>query len=91
LRDTRARFDGLKAEFEQLAAALAAWEEKAEPVWQAITKEMIDECPDLSDVEVPRSEASGRTGRFVLFDSSCDYLTQMDHYNVWKDGEATDD
>jgi hypothetical protein len=43
-------------------------------------------APDLSDIEIPRSAVPSETERFVLFDSKRDYLTQMDNYNAWKDG-----
>ena len=43
----------------------------------------------FSSVEVPRSEAAGETDRFVLFDSKRDYLSQMDAYNAWRDGDES--
>jgi len=43
--------------------------------------------PDLSDVEIPRSEAPGETDSFVLFDSKRSYFEQMDFYNNWRDGD----
>jgi hypothetical protein len=50
-------------------------------------EELEEQCPDLSDVEIPRSKAPGGTDRFVLFDSTKDYLSQMDAYNAWRTGE----
>ena len=61
--------------------------EEADELWQTITEEMEERLPDLSDVEIPRSEAPGETDSFVLFDSKRDYFTQMDFYNAWRDGD----
>jgi hypothetical protein len=43
--------------------------------------------PDLSDVEIPRSEALGKTDSFVPFDSKRSYFEQIDFYNVWREGD----
>jgi hypothetical protein len=88
------KIETLKAEFETIIDEFASvkfmmddWEERASELWQTIADELDKQSPDLSDVEVPRSEAPGETDRFVLFDSQRDYLTQMDAYNSWRDGD----
>jgi hypothetical protein len=73
--------------FEEIKAELEEWEEEASELWQAIAAEMEEMRPELSGVEVPRSEAPGETNRFVLFDSRRDYFTKMDAYNAWRDGD----
>lgn len=86
--------EALQQDFAEIANNLAEvesefsdWEEEAGELWQTIAAEIEEQRPDLSDVEVPRSRASGSTDRFVLFDSRRDYFTQMDAYNAWRDGD----
>jgi hypothetical protein len=79
IEELSVRFDAIKTELEE-------WEGEASDLWQDIAAKMEEQLPDLSDVEVPRSEAPGETDRFVLFDSRRDYFTQMDAYNAWRDG-----
>jgi hypothetical protein len=88
------KVEELEQSFEEIADSLAAiesqfddWEEEAGELWETIAAELEEQRPDLSDVEVPRSEAPGETDRFVLFDSQRDYFTQMDAYNAWRDGD----
>jgi hypothetical protein len=73
--------------YEHIMSELDDWKERAGALWQKITEELEDKLPDLSDVEIPRSEAPGETDTFVLYDSERDYCTQMDFYNAWKDGD----
>jgi hypothetical protein len=82
-----ADFTVITDRLEQIASAFTAWEQRARELWQTIADELEDQRPDLSDVEVSRSEAPGRTDRFVLFDSKRDYFSQMDAYNAWRDGD----
>jgi hypothetical protein len=81
----------IERRFQEIKGQLKEWEEEADDLWQTIADEMEDACPDLSEVEVPRSEAPGKTNRFVLFDSRRDYFTQMDAYNAWRDGCEQDE
>jgi hypothetical protein len=37
---------------------------RAQELWDKMEQELEEGCPDLSDVEIPRSEASGETDRF---------------------------
>jgi hypothetical protein len=76
----------LTERFEEAVESLRQWEDEASELWSTISDELEEQCPDLSDVEIPRSEAPGETDRFVLFDSTRDYFTQMDAYNAWRDG-----
>jgi hypothetical protein len=61
--------------------------EEAGELWQTLSEEMEARLPDLSDVEIPRSEAPGETDSFVLFDSKRSYFEQMDFYNAWREGD----
>jgi hypothetical protein len=81
------KIEELSERFEEIKAELQGWAEEASDLWQDIAAEMEEQLPDLSDVEVPRSQAPGGTDRFVLFDSRRDYFTQMDAYNAWRDGD----
>jgi hypothetical protein len=82
-----ADFDQIVANFQEISSRLDDWQERAGALWQALANEMRDRSPDLSEVEIPRSQAPGKTDRFVLFDSRRDYLSQMDAYNAWRDGD----
>jgi hypothetical protein len=82
-----ADFDLIADQLRDITSEFNDWEEKAAELWQTIADEIEEKRPDLSDVEVPRSEARGETDRFVLFDSQRDYFSQMDAYNVWRDGD----
>jgi hypothetical protein len=72
------------AEIQEL---VSDWESESAEVWEEISADLEDQRPDISDVDVPHSEARGKTDRFVLFDSKRDYFTQMDSYNAWRDGD----
>ena len=80
-------FNEITEQFARVASEFDDWEEEASELWQTIAAEIEEKRPDLSDVEVPRSEAPGETDRFVLFNSRRDYFTQMDAYNAWRDGD----
>jgi hypothetical protein len=81
------KIEELSERFEEIKSELEEWEQEASDLCQDIAAEMEEQLPDLSDVEVPRSQAPGETDRFVLFDSQRDYFTQMDAYNAWRDGD----
>jgi hypothetical protein len=77
----------LSDRFNEIVGKLAEWEREADELWGTIADELEELAPDLSDIEIPRSEVPGATERFVLFDSKRDYLSQMDNYNAWKEGD----
>jgi hypothetical protein len=80
------QIEELSSRFNAIVEQLVEWETQADDLWSDIADELKELAPDLSDIEIPRSDAPGETERFVLFDSKRDYLTQMDTYNAWKDG-----
>ncbi len=77
----------LSDRFKEIIEELDEWEGEADKLWGAIAEELEEQAPDLTDIEIPRSESPGETEKFVLFDSKRDYLTQMDRYNAWRDGD----
>jgi hypothetical protein len=90
--------DAIEQNFNQITEKLAEvetefsnWENEAAGLWESIASEIEERRPDLSDVDVSRSQAPGSTDRFVLFDSGRDYFTQMDAYNAWRDGDELDE
>jgi len=80
------RIEGLFDRFEQNRVESDELKSEFEELYSTLDEELEEEAPDLSDIEIPRSEARGKTDSFVLFDSKRDYLEQMDQYNKWKDG-----
>jgi hypothetical protein len=80
--------EDVASRFDDIIADLQEWEEEAAGLWRTLAEGMEAQKPDLSDVEIPRSTAPGRTDRFVLFDSKRDPLTQLDYYRRWKDGDT---
>jgi hypothetical protein len=81
----------IEERFERIESELDELKDEASDLWRTMADEMEEKLPDLSDVEIPRSEASGETDSLVLFDSERDYFTQMDFYNAWKDGDENDE
>jgi hypothetical protein len=88
LDEHAAEIEALNNRYQDFYRALEGWEESASALWQTLAEKMQDRAPDLSDVAVPRPEVSGSSNGFVLFDSRRDYLTQLDHYHKWRDGEV---
>jgi hypothetical protein len=89
IEELEQRFSEITDRLAEVASEFGEWEEEGSALWETITSDLEARRPDLSDVEVPRSQAPGSTDRFVLFDSRRDYFTQMDAYNVWRDGDAS--
>jgi len=77
----------LTEELEAITERLEQWQNTAEWLWQKIEEDLQEQLPDLSDVAVPISRAPGKTERFVLYDSSRDYFSQLDRYHAWREGD----
>jgi hypothetical protein len=90
-RDTRQEhaedIAALKADFDEITSKLEGWRDRARGLYSTVAQKLRDREPDVSDVEIPRSDAPGTTESTVLYDSKRTYLEQMDHYNAWKDGD----
>jgi hypothetical protein len=80
------QIEELSDRFQQITDELDELKSEIEELYETLDEELEEQAPDLSDIDIPRSNAPGETDRFVLFDSQRDYLTQMDHYNAWKGG-----
>jgi hypothetical protein len=57
---------------------LNGWQERAAPVWARIAADLEAVMPDLDTIEWP--ELDGEDGADPLFDSTRDYLDQMESY-----------
>jgi hypothetical protein len=86
--DHQADIDRLEAAWDEMAERHARereqWQEQAEPVWHAIADQLADQQPNLFDVEWPEPK-EGDEDDDPLFDSTRDYLTQMDSYKKFQD------
>jgi hypothetical protein len=84
-------FTAITGQVEDIGNLIDEWQAQATGLWHVIATDLAGQRPDLSDVEVPQSQAPGNTDRFALFDSKRDYFTQMDAYNAWRDGDEGSD
>ena len=85
----RSAFNSIVERVNDINNELSNWQEQASTLWTQIVADLEEAAPDLSEVEMPESEAPGTTDRFVLFDSQRDYFSQMDAYNVWRNGDES--
>ena len=76
--------DQLTAEYEDIIGELGAWGQRAEGLWSTLTEELEEAQPDLAEFEKPKARPANEPDGFVLFDSTRDYLTQMDRYHEWQ-------
>ena len=80
----------LKAEHKKVLTALKAFEKKAKPILGKIEKDLHDEAPDGSDYDWPDpSDFEGDEDDDPLYDSSRDYVEQIDRYKEHQ-GKATE-
>jgi hypothetical protein len=84
----RAKIKELETEWKRIASEharqIAAWQKQAKPVWRAITKELQAQAPDPDLIEWPEP-ADGDEDDDPLFDSTRDYVEQMDSYKLFQD------
>ena len=57
---------------------------RADEVWAKLSELMKTMAPDIDDYEVPGPRPAEEPESPVLFDSKCDYLSQLDHYHAWQ-------
>ena len=69
----------LEAERKKVLAAIAAFEKKARPVLRKIEKDLEAEAPDVDDFDWPEPD-EGDEDHDPLFDSTRDYVEQVDRY-----------
>jgi len=60
------------------------WEDRAETVWHAIAADLEDQKPDLDERDWPEPE-DGDEDFDPLFDSTRDYIEQIDRYKEHQD------
>jgi hypothetical protein len=90
----RKQIDALSREYEAIAVALAAWQEHAEPVWDAIREEIEAEIEPIMDVVEWPEAKEPREYQNPLFGSTRDYVEQIEHYKKFQgkpNGGARDD
>ncbi len=71
---------GLQAEYEAISHRLSIWRERAEKVWQEMGDDLRASAPDLDAVEWPEPRESADEDPDPLFDSTRDYVEQIDRY-----------
>jgi hypothetical protein len=79
----RDRIDAVQEDYSQLRAQLAELRERAESLWHQIADDLLAEAPYVSPGEVPQARDEGDQ-LTPLFDSSRDYITQLDWYRRWQ-------
>jgi hypothetical protein len=78
----------LKAELAEIAGEREAWIERAKPVWQEIRNRLDENAPNINDIEW--DEAGGADeDPDPLFDSTRDYIEQIDRYKEFQDKPTT--
>lgn len=76
--------DELSKEYAEIVAARERWVERAKPLWRAITNEIKAEIePLVADIDWPEPRA-GDEDNDPLFDSTRDYVEQIDRYNEFQ-------
>jgi hypothetical protein len=85
--DLKLSFGHVTHRLREVATEFDDWEEEAAEVYQAIAADLEKLLPDLSDEEIPQSEARGKTDRFILFDSKRGEIAQIEAYSAWRNGE----
>jgi hypothetical protein len=69
----------LRADWQQIGAAIKAWNKRAKPVWQAITDTIEQNQPQIDDIDwCPEYTADEDPD--PLYDSTRDYLDQIGRY-----------
>ncbi len=93
-RDVLSRYDvtEFQVEYNELRDAFIKGttdiEDRIEQIWPTITAELIEAAPKIDPDIIPEPRPATPPAE-PLFDSSRDYLTQIDHYRRWQGkGEA---
>jgi hypothetical protein len=71
----------MEARLAQIQAKIDAWHERARPTWQAMSESLREQAPDLDAFDWPEP-AEGEEDDDPLFDSTRDYLDQIDRYKL---------
>jgi hypothetical protein len=80
-------YEVLQAEYDEFVrtfqAKLAAWTERAEPVWQAIADDLEELAPDVDELRTNSTWLANEDDD-PLFDSSREYLDQVDRFKRYQ-------
>jgi hypothetical protein len=71
-------FQALKADWANIVAQINEWQARAEPIWQAITNRLQEDCP--TDLEIECPEFAADEDPDPLYDSFRRYVEQIDRY-----------
>lgn len=85
--------DDVRAEYQDVLQRYQAWRDRAEIVWQAVAKDLVDEAPDFDSYDWPVAE-EGDEDPDPMFDSTRNYLGQIVWYKEFQRkpiGEFADD
>jgi hypothetical protein len=74
----------LEVERKKVLAAITAFKKKAKPVLRKIERDLEDEAPDVDSFEWPEAD-DGNDDDDPLFDSTRDYVEQVDRYKEHQD------
>jgi hypothetical protein len=85
IRRLRSEWGSIAKDYER---QIAAWRERADPVWQAIAQQLEADSPDLNEIDWPEP-AEGDEDPNPLFDSTRDYVEQIDRYKRFQDRPTT--
>ena len=90
--EQRAKIKKLESEFKQIAREhsrkVMQWRKRAKPVWHDIAKELRARAPDPDLIEWPEP-TEGDEDDNPLFNSTRDYITQIDTYKQFQDKPIT--
>jgi hypothetical protein len=84
----KAEITKLETEWKRIAKEyvrqIAAWQKRAKPVWHAYTNDLQAQAPDPDLIDWPEP-ADGDEDDDPLFDSTRDYVEQIDRYKAFQD------
>jgi hypothetical protein len=85
----RKNIDSLRKEYKKITDALARWNKRAKPTWHAIQKSIDAKASTIVDtVEWPEAR-SAREQSDPLYDSSREYVEQINRYKKFQDKPIT--
>jgi hypothetical protein len=84
----KAKIKTLESEWKKIAKEhdrqIAVWRKRAKVVWHDIAKDLKANAPDPDEIDWP-VPADGDEDDDPLFDSTRDYITQIDRYKLFQD------
>src|SRR5262249_9774695 len=83
----REQLDELEEAWGEIATLIESWNERAQAVWPSIARNLLDAAPDPDDHDWPEAREPDEDDD-PLFDSTRDYVEQMDRYKQYQ-GKST--